>query len=296
MVGRAPLCAVRASDPRVSNEHACLRWQQKAWSIRDLTSTNGTWVNGQRIASGTNVPLVAGDRLAFGDRALEWEFCDDSAPGPMVVPVAGGDACMIADGVIAVPNAEAATATIFRGADGTWTLETSDRVKSIVAGEVFAVLGQDFRFSCPNEWEATTKTRSLRLVHESTLYFDVSKDEDHVALTVETDGEMVQMGELSIFYLLLTLARIRKREQEQHSPRECGWVHRENLMDMLRCGEQKLNLWVHRIRAKFSEKDFLDYARVIERRDGSGQLRIGVSRLVLEPADTVESNAPQARQ
>jgi hypothetical protein len=134
------------------------------------------------------------------------------------------------------------------------------------------------------------------LVQESTLYFDVSKDEDHVALKVGCAGELIHMGELSSFYLLLTLARICQQEQQHHSARECGWIHREDLMRMLGCGEPKLNMWVHRIRSRFSEKDFLDYASIIERRDGSGQLRVGVSRIVIEPPERAEWTALRGRK
>jgi hypothetical protein len=91
------------------------------------------------------------------------------------------------------------------------------------------------------------------------------------------------MGRISGYYLLLTLARIRMRETaEQCPPQECGWVHREDLIEMLQCPETQLNLWVHRIRSRFSSQGFLDYAAVIERRDGSGQMRIGASSFIIQ--------------
>jgi hypothetical protein len=246
-----------------------------------LGSTNGTWVNGQPISPGTDVVLAVGDELAIGDRNSAWRFEDDSPPQPMAAPMSGGEACVLADGVIAIPNAQSPAASIFRGADGNWTLESADRVTPIQAGGVLEAMGRAWRFSCPNEWEATTKTRHVRVVQESTLYFDVSSDGDDVKVSAEYDGERIAMGNLSSYYLLYTLARLRNEERELHSASESGWVHREDLMNKLRCGEPQINVWIHRIRSRFSRENFLDYASVIERRDGTGQLRIGVQHNVI---------------
>lgn len=281
IVGRAAHCGILIRDSRVSNEHAGLRWRGQRWSVRDLGSTNGTWLNGQPIQAGADHPLSVGDELAFGAKQVLWRFDDDCAPEPMICPVSGGPPCLLVDGVIAIPNAEAAVASIFRGAEGGWTLEWQDRVRTIQAGDVFEMMGQTWRFSYPNEWEATTRTRTARLVQEGTLLFDVSSDQEHVSLTVQYDDETISMGHLSAYYFLLQLARVRNEERAVLPASESGWVHRETLMDMLRCGEQQLNVWVHRIRSRFSSREFLDYASIIERRDGTGQLRIGVERSLI---------------
>lgn len=284
LVGRAPHCGVPLVDHRVSNEHAALRWRNKAWAVRDLGSTNGTWLNDKLISSGSDHPLQVGDELAFGAKELLWRFEEDGVPQPMLCRLDGEMRCELSDGVIVIPNVERSTASVFRGADGSWTLEADDRVRSIAPGSVLEIGGATWRFSCPTQWQATVKTRSLRLVQESTLYFEVSSDEEHVALSVATADGRLAMGNSSSYYLLLTLARIRDQERGSVAPSEAGWVHRESLITMLRTGEQQLNVWVHRIRARFSSKDFLDYASIVERRDGTGQLRIGVERNVIQAA------------
>ena len=50
-------------DPRVSRHHAQLLLQHDRYVLRDLDSSNGTFVNGARI---TTVLLAPGDRLSFG--------------------------------------------------------------------------------------------------------------------------------------------------------------------------------------------------------------------------------------
>ncbi|WP_026369787.1 FHA domain-containing protein [Kallotenue papyrolyticum] len=50
----------------VSRRHAVLRFVNDSWTISDLNSTNGTFVDGVRIAPHTQVPLRIGARLRFG--------------------------------------------------------------------------------------------------------------------------------------------------------------------------------------------------------------------------------------
>ena len=51
-VGRHPRCDARIVSPRVSRWHCCLIAVAGGISVRDLASTNGTWINGQRVTSG----------------------------------------------------------------------------------------------------------------------------------------------------------------------------------------------------------------------------------------------------
>jgi hypothetical protein len=63
-VGRAADNDVVVPDPGVSRYHARLEPDRGTWTVVDLASTNGTWVNGERIARSS---IGSGDELAFGD-------------------------------------------------------------------------------------------------------------------------------------------------------------------------------------------------------------------------------------
>lgn len=62
-VGRLPECEVALSDANVSRRHAEVRPSGDGWVVVDLGSTNGTRVNGVRIAEQR---LRGGDVVTFG--------------------------------------------------------------------------------------------------------------------------------------------------------------------------------------------------------------------------------------
>jgi FHA domain-containing protein len=68
VLGRARDCAVPFADAAVSKWHARLRCDGSVTSIEDLGSTNGTFVNGQRIETPT--PLRRGDRIGLGTNQI----------------------------------------------------------------------------------------------------------------------------------------------------------------------------------------------------------------------------------
>jgi pSer/pThr/pTyr-binding forkhead associated (FHA) protein len=62
VVGRHRRCDVRIDSCRVSRRHCCLVLGGGAVLVRDLDSTNGTRINGRRVAAGV---LRPGDELSI---------------------------------------------------------------------------------------------------------------------------------------------------------------------------------------------------------------------------------------
>lgn len=55
-----------SEDNSVSRRHAEIRWTGKVYTVVDLGSINGTWVNGERISPGEVRRLRDKDRIAVG--------------------------------------------------------------------------------------------------------------------------------------------------------------------------------------------------------------------------------------
>ena len=69
VIGRAMGCDLRLEDTYVSQEHARIFGKNGSWFVEDLGSTNGTFVNEQRLAA--PAMLTAGDRIRVGTTILE---------------------------------------------------------------------------------------------------------------------------------------------------------------------------------------------------------------------------------
>ena len=68
-VGRAPECEVKLEDTYASQQHARVFGKESSWYVEDLGSTNGTFVNDQKLASPAQVQ--SGDRIRIGTTVLE---------------------------------------------------------------------------------------------------------------------------------------------------------------------------------------------------------------------------------
>jgi hypothetical protein len=71
-LGRSRQCDVVLDDPNVSRQHAEIRPRGGSWVLTDLGSTNGSSLNGRRIA-GPEV-LKPGDRLEIGTSLISFEL------------------------------------------------------------------------------------------------------------------------------------------------------------------------------------------------------------------------------
>ncbi|MCL2437823.1 MAG: DUF3662 domain-containing protein [Coriobacteriia bacterium] len=68
ITGRQSTCDLPVADANISRQHAEFFWDGEGWSLRDLGSTNGTSVNGQRING--SVELHDSDRITLGISTL----------------------------------------------------------------------------------------------------------------------------------------------------------------------------------------------------------------------------------
>ena len=75
-IGRADYNDIVFPDPSVSTTHAKLQRREGVWVIVDLESTNGTFVDGERVKGES--PLAPGALLRFGDVQLVFEPSDDA--------------------------------------------------------------------------------------------------------------------------------------------------------------------------------------------------------------------------
>jgi len=70
-VGRATDNEIAIDNQRVSRYHAQVRWVESSWLVYDLDSTNGTFVDGQRVPAVRPYVLGPDSQLRLGDHDLQ---------------------------------------------------------------------------------------------------------------------------------------------------------------------------------------------------------------------------------
>jgi hypothetical protein len=68
-LGRDRLAMIPLSDARISRQHAAIYFQKHRFNLKDLGSTNGTFLNGAKI---TDAALKNGDMFQLGDTVCQF--------------------------------------------------------------------------------------------------------------------------------------------------------------------------------------------------------------------------------
>jgi predicted component of type VI protein secretion system len=89
-VGRARNCDMVVRDPSVSKLHAVVRIDGEAFSLVDIGSQNGTYLNGQRLAINEAAPISCNDEILIGN--VSARFMDGGAVYTILVAAQGSKA------------------------------------------------------------------------------------------------------------------------------------------------------------------------------------------------------------
>ena len=282
LVGRGAGSALVLDHPWVSSRHALLRWVGEAWEIRDLGSLNGTWLEGEPIAGPAAHKLRRGSTICFGHQEVTWELVDDAPPVAMAIPVAGGEPVLAQGDLLAWPSGDEPPASLFRDAGGLWRREPgggalqADGGDVVADGQIIVVGGHLWRFCCAGTVTETVGATTAQRSQQTRLEFQVSRDEEHVAISACVAGQRLDLGARGHNYVLLTLARYRLKDHEAGLPEtSCGWIDQDQLLRALAVTRQQLHIDVFRIRKQLADLGFHAPASIIERRPGARQLRLG---------------------
>jgi hypothetical protein len=114
------------------------------------------------------------------------------------------------------------------------------------------------------------------------LSFWVSSDEETVRVEAQQGSLRVDLGEKTAHYLLLTLARQRLADAEAGiADSECGWLYVADLTHDESMAPARVNLDVCRLRQRLAARGIDRAASIVQRRRGSGCIRIGTADLVI---------------
>lgn len=282
LVGRSPSSALRLQASHVSGEHATLIWTSKCWEVRDLGSRNGTFVDGRRLNPGEVVTVAAGAKLAFGDIDDVWCLAEAGPPSALAEDLASGAVRLAADGILALPDEEHPEALVYADTTGRWVVEQGDKGAVPLPEEAIVTAGGvPWRVRVPELQAGTATLNVMSQLDAVKLRFAVSRDEEHVQVTVVGRGEM-PLEAREHWYTLLTLARLRLADAAEPAS-EQGWIERDDLLKMLGSDSNALNVAIYRARRQLQAAGVDNAAALVEVRRGQRRIGVGVERLEVIP-------------
>jgi pSer/pThr/pTyr-binding forkhead associated (FHA) protein len=74
LIGRSHLCDILIDSPTVSRQHALISYSSDGAMVSDLSSTNGTFVDGYQVKYHK---LEAGESVAVGNCRIDYVIDDD---------------------------------------------------------------------------------------------------------------------------------------------------------------------------------------------------------------------------
>jgi len=283
LVGRAHVATLRIGDASVSGEHAVLVSLGSSWTLRDLGSVNGTFVNGQQLEPGPGRKLCIGDELQFALWPESFRVIDTAPPQPFAKRLSDGLELTASSDVLGLPSPACPLLQIMPMGLG-WLCSGEAGDHPIGDGEVLHVQDQAWRVFLPCTEEETHRPQDSLRVRQVSLTFRVSADEETVLIELLQSQSRMLVESRAHNYLLLDLAR--RRLADTHLPSaERGWIERTALAQRLHLDPEHLNVQLFRVRRAFAEAGVIDAGNLLECRRRPGQVRIGIADLRIEALD-----------
>lgn len=289
-VGRDASAHLCLAGRLVSSDHAVLRWRDAIWTVRDLGSKNGTYVDGRRLEKGESARLAVGTRVAFGKDGDYFEMIDDAAP--VIVAYLGDEVRYGDDDGLFLPDEENARVVVYEDGPGRFYARVldsdehheTDDIRPVRDGEELALAGVRARLSLPVTAEATwSPDEGPHRLADIGLAFTVSRDEEHVDIAVVTaGGKRVVLRSRAHHHLLLILARERLGDagNPDLDPAEHGWVFKGDLAGRIGCSANQVNVDMHRAKEQLRrEAAVVDSHELFEVRPGPRTVRLAVTWL-----------------
>ncbi len=287
-IGRASDNEIVIDDARISQVHATISWTAPGvWEIRDLGSSNGSFVDGVRLHPGERRTLAVSACVSFGDHAPQWQVIAAGRPLPEARDLVTGQRHLGNAQMLTLQVNDGTSVDIFEERRGRWVVEEASGVaRDLRHGEVIEVGGRPYKVSLPIPVPETEEVAAVADASEgplatASLTFYVSADLESVELRVEWSGRTWTCRKAYARALLaLAEARVRDERAKKVSPHEQGWMYGDELCKVASYdGIARLNVEVHRARTEFARQGIPGAPAIVQRRRGTGQMRLGTNRV-----------------
>lgn len=283
LVGSSPLALIRLDGEGVSEVHALIRWEGHAWTVKDLGSRNGTFVDGSRLEPGVSTPIYEPEELSFGGAECRWTLVEDEPPGVLAQNLRTGELVCAREGMLALPDTEEPTAVALSQRSGAWSLEQGGAVRELrEESEVIVVGAEPWRIYPALAQPTTTFGEGGWRLEYVTLVIAGEADSPNVRCCfVDNGGIRRELPHRPTPYRLLSLLGRAMLEDEGRGAPDRGWRHRDFVLSELDANSGTLDTWVFWCRKGASGIGITDGALLIERTH-QGFLRLGLTDIVFD--------------
>ena len=296
------------TNPSVSKMHAVIEWNNQQWSLRDFSS-NGTWLNEQKITKEQPISLNVGDSIRFSNNdALVFTVEDISPPSDKLIPCTDSNKKQY-DGVteaitlqpyhLLPDENQPEIALILNQATGQWCIEYINEPqlppRLLNEHDIVELGNQRWQLQL-SHLEDSTKIQSMPQLKVDDLLclFELSLDEEITKLTVKSSQGIINLHSRSHHYLTLNLARYRVADANKGLPSaEQGWINTDCLLKDLGVDMSYLNIQIHRSRKQFADSlsNVLNAENLIERQ--LRRVRFGCPTFKIYKGQKLECSLPQ---
>jgi hypothetical protein len=281
VVGRSRKCDLRLPNRRASGEHAIIWWTEGHWQIRDLGSTNGTWVDGRRIPVGETLLIRRNALVAFGDPNDAWRFVADHPPSPVVTDLDGGETSLQQGPVVGLPTADQPDVTIYWTADG-WVADNDGQIFFLADGDLVEAGGRRFELGLPEQLAGTLAADVSEQDEGLTGYRFIFMQHPNSGICMDAEGRggRLHLRPRAHHTTLLQLAQRRVSSKASDTPdADAGWVDFEGFASEIGMDRNTLNVHIYRARQELARLGICGAGSIVERRPSSRQLRFGGSSI-----------------
>lgn len=238
-IGKGPRNDLVIADPSVSTAHSVLRRENEAYTIADLGSRNGTFVNGERVTSPRR--LSHGDVIGMGLSKLTFRLSDYSETGAIDL-----DELAAVSKQGSPPLTEESLATAVVGSGLVWQNDL-DRVRRTAKGRLLNVLVDERLATEESLRDLMSRTFEIPIIDLDKAHLDegviaefpprlaverniipIAREGDSLVIAVAdpTDRdaiqEVAQKVQPSVVPRLATASQIREKVTRYYGPRLIG--------------------------------------------------------------------------
>jgi len=279
VVGRSRKSDLRIPNRRVSAEHAIVAWSGVSWVVRDLGSTNGTFVDGRRLGIGERVRLKRNALLAFGDPEDAWRLVSDSPPLPTVVDVVTGESLDQEGPILGIPSTEDPEITVYWSKSG-WVVEADGKARPLLDNTYVRAGTREYEVQFPEELAGTLAgPEEVAEEREPLQHFRfIFRGHEHAGVGMDAEGRngRLKLRPRAHHVTLLALAKERLHDiQKGMSADLAGWRDYDTTATRLGIDPKTLNVHIYRARQELARNGICGASAIVERRSESRELRFG---------------------